>query len=112
VVVSEFWTFDGLVVTVTTTGVDDEAWLALRARFDTDQALAFAGTPDADDFEAATDAAEATDEADAIEAPESARAEAESLNERLAGWQYRIPSYQMSQLTRRIEDMLKPQTTE
>jgi len=108
-VISEFWTFDGLVVTVTTTGVGDDAWLALRARFDTDQALLYSDTPDSDDLVAA----DPVEEADSVEAPEeSARAEAESLNRRLADWRYRIPSYQLSQLTRRSEDLLKPPASE
>jgi hypothetical protein len=113
VVISEFWMFDGLVVTVATTGVGDDAWLTFDARFEPDHALSFAGAQAAGDL----GAAESSDEpdeagADPASPADSARAEAEIINGRLADWRYRIPSYQLSQLTRRIEDLLKPQTTE
>jgi hypothetical protein len=85
VVISEFWMFDGLVVTVTTTGVADDAWLTFDARVDSETAVASA---------------------------DSAEAEADDINDRVADWEYRIPSYQLSQLTRRIEDLLKPPPTE
>lgn len=94
-VISEYWMFDGLVVTVTTSGADDDRWLRFEARFDVDQSLAFADL--ADDSDAAV---------------ASTRSEPDELNARLAGWRYQIPSYQMSQLTRRIEDLLRPQTDE
>lgn len=94
---TEFSTFDGLVVTVTATGAqdDEDGWLAFSAGFGAAQALAFATGPvtepiaDGDD-DVATDA----------------MAEAEAINARLGDWQYRIPSYQFSQLTRRMEDLL------
>lgn len=122
---TEFSTFDGLVVTVTSFGAGDDApWLAFTARFDAGQALDFAtGTVDAGIADAAgadvTDAdaldAEAVDAdvtdgdtADGDAAGADAADEAEAINARLAGWQYRIPSYQQSQLTRRIEDLLRP----
>lgn len=102
-VVSEYWMFDGLVITVTTTGVDDDngdgAWLKFTARYDTDQALSFAAAVPAEDSDPESPA-------------ESALAEADAINDRLADWQYRIPSYQLSQLTRRIEDLLTPQAAE
>jgi len=34
-------------------------------------------------------------------------AEALAINDRLQGWRYRIPSYQYTQLTRRMEDLLR-----
>jgi hypothetical protein len=95
VVVSEFSAFDGLVVTVTATGAGDEAWLEFDASFDAD---------------AGTEADADTAGGDSVEA--DVAAEADAINQRLAGWQYRIPPYQLSQLTRRIEDLLKPRATE
>jgi hypothetical protein len=92
-----FSTFDGLVVTVTMAAAGDEdPWLSFSAGFDAEQALAFASEP-ADDVTGGSD--EPVTTSDAI-------AEAEALNERLTAWRYRIPAYQYSQLTRRIEDLL------
>ncbi|NIW23165.1 MAG: DUF4340 domain-containing protein, partial [Gammaproteobacteria bacterium] len=40
--------------------------------------------------------------------PDSEQAEeAQTLNERFAGWRYRIPSYKLEQLTRRMDDLLQ-----
>jgi hypothetical protein len=120
VVSSEFWMFDGLVITVTTTGEGEDAWLSFAARFDVEQALAYATDPDAG-ADADADADEPGDagsvvrpsETDASEANEfSARDEAEQIDSRLADWNYRIASYKLSQLTRRVEDLLQPETDE
>ena len=101
-VTSEFFTFDGLVVTATATdGGDGEPWLTFRARFDADQALAFASVrgeqPDADSEADLVGGADVISEADVI-------------NSRLAGWRYRIPSFKYAQLTRRQEDLLRAET--
>ena len=39
-------------------------------------------------------------------------AEAALLNERLGGWRFRIPSYQYSQMTRRMNDLLRAPPSE
>jgi len=89
----EFRTFDGLAVTVSVTEEAGDPWLSFNASFDTEQALAFATTPDdADDT--------------ATEPGSDSIAEAEAINARLTGWRYRIPSYKYSQLTRRMDDLL------
>lgn len=111
-VTSEFWMFDGLVVTVTTTGDGEDAWHTFDARFDTDQALSFADQNVADDLVGARSSGPSDDTGVGQASADGALAEAGDINQRLAGWQYRIPSYQFNQLTRRIEDLLKPQTTE
>lgn len=127
VAVTEFSTFDGLVITVTATAVaDEDPWLRFSARFDADQALAYAPPPgdtsEAADGEAAeddsTESAAANGDAaesgpagtttDDSEPEADVAAEADSINARLANWQYRVASYQMSQLTRRMEDLLRP----
>lgn len=138
VAVTEFRTFDGLVINVTATAATDEdPWLSFSARFDADQALAYAPPPSdtseaadsdaADDGAAENDSTESAANTDAAESssadstpagtttddsePEAdVAAEADSINARLADWQYRVASYQMSQLTRRMEDLLRPQT--
>jgi hypothetical protein len=89
--VSEFRTFDGLVITATATAVGDgEPWVGFSAGVDTD------AEPTAD-AEAADDGSGGGDPA----------AEAEAINARLSGWRFRIPPYKYDQLTRRIEDLLR-----
>jgi len=132
---TEFRTFDGLVLTVTATAAeeaDGQPWLSFAARFDAGQALEFAtetvdslaaaDTP-AEDAGAAVEAADTVAaEGDASDGPadaaapdepaDNAIAEAAALDERLAGWRFRIPSYQYSQLTRRMDDLLRAPPSE
>jgi len=92
--VTEFKTFDGLVVTVRATTQGDQSWLSFEASFDTEQAVEFAS--------------EAVDEPLAgADAGPDPRQEAELINSRVASWRYRIPSHQHDQMTRRMADLLK-----
>lgn len=76
----EFLTFDGLRLTAEATAAGEgEPWIRFTA-----------------------DTADGSDETDADVA-----AEAAEINARLAGWRFRIPAYQYSQLTRRMEDLLR-----
>jgi hypothetical protein len=115
-VVSKFFTFDGLVVTASAASMDDdEHWLTFNASFDPDQAAAFAPTTPAEDASASDDDEAAAGGDEAAEADSGAAdapgpdiaAEAAMIDARVDGWQYRIPSYQYSQMTRRMEDLLK-----
>jgi hypothetical protein len=81
--VTELVTFDGLRLTVTGLERDDTAWISIAAATEPD-------SQQADQAAAAT--------------------EAQSLNERLSGWRYRIPSYKFEQLTRRMDDLLQAET--
>lgn len=65
------------------------------------------GPADADTDEAADPAAEPpATAAGETESPDP-REQAAAINERVAGWQYRLPDYKARQLTRRREDLLK-----
>lgn len=77
-IVTEYLTFDGLAITAESLERDDGAWIRLSAA--------------------------AANETSADSDP--AR-EAEELNQRLAGWQFKIPTYKFEQLTRRMDDLLK-----
>ena len=77
-IVTEYQTFDGLAITAESFERDDGAWIRLSAA-------------------AATETSADSDPA----------LEAEELNQRLAGWQYKIPTYKFEQLTRRMDDLLK-----
>jgi hypothetical protein len=79
-IVTEYLTFDGLAITAESVERDDGAWIRLSA------AAAAESSADADS---------------ALEAME--------LNQRLGGWQFRIPTYKFEQLTRRMDDLLKAQ---
>ncbi len=80
--ITELVTFDGLHLTVTGSERDDTTWISIAAR-----------------------------EADAQQGDQAAAAtEARTLNERLSGWRYRIPSYKFEQLTRRMDDLLQAET--
>ncbi|HET6631018.1 MAG TPA: DUF4340 domain-containing protein [Woeseiaceae bacterium] len=122
--------FDGLQLTVESTTADDETWISLEAGAvpveADEEAQAAAGEnaqaaaeapPDASSEAAGaaaqdgaaaepetTEAAEESDSADA-EAPDPAE-QAEIINARVSGWEYRIPQYKANQLTRRWEDLL------
>jgi phage baseplate assembly protein gpV len=109
-VVTEFRTFDGLVVTVTSTLDGEMPWLAFAARAETSVSP---GAADAEEPGAAADeASEAATESAPGAAPSDTAAPdpvaaAEAINARVGGWRYRIPEYQHGQLTRRWADLLK-----
>ena len=82
-VTTQYDTFDGLVLTargyrIDGTGIDDTGWLSFSASVDTQFS-----NPD-----------------------ESVTLEAQTINERVSGWRYRIPDYQYSQIARRMTDLL------
>lgn len=77
-VTTEFQTFDGLIVRAQGMQIEDEGWLVFAASID----------------ETYTDpSAEVANEAEAI-------------NTTTSGWRFRIPSYQYSQIARRMTDLL------
>jgi hypothetical protein len=102
--VVEFTTFDGLVVTVTAEAAveGENPWLTFAATFNADRANAFAAESEDEP------SADAADQESTIDVS----AEADAINARLSGWRYRIPTYQYSQLTRRMEDLLQAESTE
>ena len=111
--VTEWATFDGLVITAESFERDDEPWVAFRAEYrppaeipsedaDSGQDGTTAnGTADASDDEPAADDSAAEDDTMDV------AAEALELDQRLAGWRYRIASYQFDQMTRRMDDLLR-----
>jgi hypothetical protein len=117
-----YTTFDGLQLTIDSTTADDETWISLEAETVPAEAEEHdvqpegsaaapgspepdaeptqqAGTEPADNAEAQSGAAENPDTPNPVE-------QAETLNTRVSGWQYRIPQYKADQLTRRWEDLL------
>lgn len=110
-----YTTFDGLQLTIDSTTVGDETWIGLQAKAvpaSTEEKPAAqpdetgAGNAGPAAGEAGTaEQQEAGADNEAADAPEPAE-EAQTINARVAGWEYRIPQYKASQLTRRWEDLL------
>ena len=117
VTVTEWATFDGLVITAESFERDDEPWVAFRAEYRSpvETPSQEAELDDADpEQEAASEGGtedssggEATDESAAEDDSPDVAGEAMELEQRLAGWRYRIASYQHDQMTRRMEDLLR-----
>ncbi len=129
-----FETFDGVRVHTRAWQADDKRYLTLRVEYDQTLVPPPAEEPAAEaSAEGESAAAEAADEvaeevadlpAEILEAadaltplepagePESEpvdrAAEAETLNANLSGWVFEIPSYKFNNLTKDLEDLLKP----
>ena len=112
-----FRTFDGLVVGATTIERDGARWVRFSAsaepqasegsgEADAGEAASGSDEVEASSAEAETAAAETDDSADGEEASDAAE-RAREIQTRVAGWEYRIPSYQTDQLTRRMENLLR-----
>lgn len=132
--VTEWRTFDGLVLTATAFRRGEENWLKFEANYDPELAARFpppaakpsttengdkTGAASSSESKATGDTAGSdkpaagTDEAGtaASKAPPALdpQAEAARLGERLTGWRYRLSSYQYDQVARRMENLLKAQ---
>jgi hypothetical protein len=83
VIVTEFRTFDGLLITAESSERDEGTWVSFAAT--ADQTL----PPESTETRAA------------------AEAEAAEINGRVRGWQYKIPTYKFEQLTREMTDLLQ-----
>jgi len=83
VIVTEFRTFDGLVITARSLERDDSAWAS---------------------FEAAVDP---TLPPESEQTRADAAVEATEINERVQGWRYQIPTYKFDQLAREMAELLK-----
>ncbi len=105
-----FRTFDGLVVVATTVERDGERWVRFSAAADAPAAES-SGADGSGEAEAATagdaEAGDGTAGGDAASTAADVAERADAIRARVAGWEYRIPSYQTDQLTRRIEDLLR-----
>ena len=116
VTITQWTTFDGLAITAASIERDDEPWVVFRAEYrapaETPSEDTVPGTDTEQDAatEDGTDDAPgdvAADESTAEDDTMDVAAEAQELNQRLAGWHYRIASYQFDQMTRRMDDLLR-----
>ncbi|MFK7958516.1 MAG: DUF4340 domain-containing protein [Lysobacterales bacterium] len=126
IVQGTFETFDGLRIGTRTFARDDKFYLMLDVAFDDalanedipapalDEGGLEASTPDADEdgnFESpemAQAAADAAEKAARVAAADSAKQEAADLAPLVNGWVFEIPSYKHGNLSKSLEDLLKP----
>lgn len=94
---SRFEAFDGLVVEIET--AETEAGLLSRFNFNFDAGLENEGAPSAESGDATE------------EKPESVADEVAELNQRVSGWLYKLPEFQVKKLIRRLDDLVKNKTT-
>ena len=88
ITVAEFRTFDGLILVVESIRQGDEGWITLNPDHN-----------DSNNFEIGEVISDDNS---------TAETEALELGQKLNGWKYRIPTYQFDQLTRRMNDLLRP----
>jgi hypothetical protein len=111
-----FRTFDGLVITAEGRKRDGKPWVTFAASVDpqrlpaaADQSAPAGGDVTQQDGtkKAADDSAAAKSKSAGKRSAADIRAEAKSINSKVSGWQYQIPTYQYDQMTRRMSDLLK-----
>lgn len=94
-------TFDGLVVTASLfNGENDEHWVGFTATAMPIEEAAAAPSE-------GEEPAEGEGGVDITGSVVDAAEQAEAINVRVAGWQYRLPTYKANQLIRRWDDLLK-----
>ncbi|MFT7486726.1 MAG: hypothetical protein ACI9F9_002582 [Candidatus Paceibacteria bacterium] len=102
VAVSSFWTKDGLRLNVKIWEQDEKTLAAFEAAYDMDGAPTIAAGPMPEPEEG---------EALAVASPRpqaEVEAEASELNARLSAWIFEIPTYSKTNLTKRMDGLLKP----
>ena len=90
VTITEFRTFDGLVITAEAIKREENAWVALRTSYEPPSQLTGEEGPSTQ------------------ETALGVEAEARELDQRLSNWRYHIATYQADQMSRRINDLLSP----
>jgi cell division septation protein DedD len=125
----EYRTFDGLIVRVTGAKRGDDAWISVVAGVDAEQAAQAqaaakpaephaAAAPGGGAEQSAGDGQPATPPATSRSAPAAKpaaappqpdpTAEAQQINARVSAWRYKLAAFQYDQMTRRMNDLLKP----
>ena len=100
VIQSEYTSFDGMVVTVDAWQSEETYWITLVARFEAPASAA--GTVGSENSDSGTQ------DATVLDSPEQVMARVDALNRLTDGRAYQIPSYKFGNMTKRIEDLLKP----
>lgn len=116
-VVTEFTTFDGLVLTMQVYDQGEDSLVRLSAALDAslraDQAPGPPVPDDAEGEDGAEDEEAGPEPESAIgKSLEEVEQEVLELNERFADWVYTVPSYTAANLRKRVDDLLKPLESE
>ncbi len=96
---AEFFTFDGLVVTVETSTRGGTGWATFAARYEEPDVEP---VPSNQPPPAATDGAEKQKKADEV------KKEADDLNRKVTAWAYALPEFKLKQFQTTVDEMLKP----
>lgn len=108
---AEYYTFDGLKISVELFNQDDTNYALLSAAFDEEQAQRFA--PAADENENADEKEESgAGESEENDEDSDVGAEAAALNARLAPWAFVISDFKYRNMSKTLEDFLKPAAEE
>ncbi len=96
---AEFFTFDGLIITVETSTKGGTAWATFAARYEEPETEP---VPSNQPPPPATDSAEKQKKADEV------KKEAEDLNRKASAWAYALPEFKIKQFQTTVEELLKP----
>jgi hypothetical protein len=105
-------TFDGLVADIDGWAHDDKHYIAIRTSFDAAQAERFKAPTADEKQDPKADSAKADSKAAEHAAPAQSAApdvagQAATLNTKLSGWVYEIPSYKYEAIFRPLDELLK-----
>lgn len=107
-VVATYETFDGVRATATVWQVGDDRYVALNVERDPALVPETRVSEEAEEAPALEVALEETDSAEDGAASVVEQAEVDEMQQSVSGWVYQIPSYKYSNLTKTMEDLLKP----
>ncbi len=101
---SQYRTFDGLVVDVSAWQDGDDYWITLSASHE----APVVQQESAEETAVAESSIEQTEAETIRNTPEQVSARVDQINQLTEGWAYKIPSYKYGNMTRAMEDLLKP----
>ncbi len=103
----KFTTFDGVTLELNATKESDDYWVSISAHFDQSLAEKYLTdplVPVSDDASSSEDEAPKSLDVAAIE---TRKEEVESINARVSGWEYKLPSYKFDNINKHLDDFLK-----
>ncbi|MGI9302756.1 MAG: DUF4340 domain-containing protein [Gammaproteobacteria bacterium] len=101
-------TFDGLVVTGKAFELDGKQHAAFAAKFDAEQAQRFSEEPHGEEEPSGENAEGKTGDQASAADHDKIKKEAEQINARLGDWVFQIPNFKYENLTKKMDDLLKP----
>jgi hypothetical protein len=105
--VTEFTTFDGLIVTITTVEKDEKVYVRASAVYDEAARADDVATVELPPVEGEQGEDPAAEEEDTGKTPEEVLEEAAEINARVTKWTYVVPGYTATNLRKRLDELLK-----